>query len=328
MAPCGTLAVTTGIALLPEALAVERSAGPVSRARSDGLIGLASTRTTTSSAAGSGVGISTSEISSSPLVLINERSCSPVAPSKAILNPPLPVVWSLSIRFLDDHGQGRALIKAKSGRVVRDRFARMALRFARSGERLQRRLARICRLLAELLLDAQQLVVFRGAVGARERSGLDLPAIGGDREIGDGGVFRLAGAMRHHGSVAGLVGHLDGRERLGQRADLVDLDEDGIGAAVSDAVGETRDVGDEEVVADQLALGPDQVGQLLPALHVVLGHAVLDRDDRIAGHQIGEILRLLGPRAGLVLAAIDVVAVLEELGRGAIQRQHDVAAEI
>ena len=45
---------------------------------------------------------------------------------------------------------------------------------------------------AQLLLDAQELVVFRGAVGARERAGLDLPAIGGDREVGDGGVFGLA----------------------------------------------------------------------------------------------------------------------------------------
>ena len=70
----------------------------------------------------------------------------------------------------------------------------------------------------------------------------------------------------------------------------------------------------------------DQVGQLLPAVQVVFGHAVLDRDDRIARRQIGEIFRLLGTRAGLALAAIDVLAVLEEFGRRAIERQHDVLA--
>src|SRR3954453_17071237 len=105
-------------------------------------------------------------------------------------------------------------------------------------QRLQRRPAGIFRLCAELLLDAQQLVVLGGAVGARERAGLDLPAIGGDGEIGDGGIFRLAGTGGHHGGVAGLVGHLDRSERLRQRADLVDLDQDRVAAAGADTLGE------------------------------------------------------------------------------------------
>src|SRR6202011_1109994 len=54
---------------------------------------------------------------------------------------------------------------------------------------LQRPPAGILGLRAELLLDAQELIVFRGAVGARERAGLDLPAIGGDGEIRDGCVL-------------------------------------------------------------------------------------------------------------------------------------------
>src|ERR1035438_10430149 len=47
--------------------------------------------------------------------------------------------------------------------------------------RLQGFAAGVFRLRAELFLDAQQLIVFRGAVGAGKRAGLDLPAIGGDR---------------------------------------------------------------------------------------------------------------------------------------------------
>ena len=39
--------------------------------------------------------------------------------------------------------------------------------------------------LAELLLDAQQLVVLGDAVAARRRAGLDLAAVGGDGEVGD-----------------------------------------------------------------------------------------------------------------------------------------------
>src|SRR5215510_3819686 len=69
--------------------------------------------------------------------------------------------------------------------------------------------AGILRLVAELLLDAQELVVLGGAVGAGERAGLDLPAIGGDRQVGNGRILGLAGAMRHHRREARLMGHLD-----------------------------------------------------------------------------------------------------------------------
>ena len=54
IAASGTFAVITGISLVPEALAVAMSAAPTRSPRSDGLIGVASTRTTTSFSAGSG----------------------------------------------------------------------------------------------------------------------------------------------------------------------------------------------------------------------------------------------------------------------------------
>src|ERR1700704_6709279 len=84
----GTFAVTTGESLVPDAFAVDMSAAPTNSPRSDGLIGEASTRTTTSSGPGSGVGTLASDISSSPLFLISERSCSPVLLSALILNLP------------------------------------------------------------------------------------------------------------------------------------------------------------------------------------------------------------------------------------------------
>src|ERR1700761_3297914 len=77
----GTFAVTTGSSFVPDVFAVLMSAAPVSSPRSEGLIGVASTRTTTSSAFGSGVGTLKSESSSSPLFLIRERSCSPLVAS-------------------------------------------------------------------------------------------------------------------------------------------------------------------------------------------------------------------------------------------------------
>ncbi len=77
MARSGTDAVTTGNSAVPEYLAVDMSAAPKSSPMSDGLMGVACTRNTISSAAGSGVGVLTKESSSShwaPVCLISERS--------------------------------------------------------------------------------------------------------------------------------------------------------------------------------------------------------------------------------------------------------------
>ena len=65
--------------------------------------------------------------------------------------------------------------------------------------------------------------------------------------------------MRGHGLVASAVGHLHGLQGLGQGADLVDLDQQGVGGAHRDALGQALGVGDEEVVADDLDLVADLV---------------------------------------------------------------------
>src|SRR5262249_12130413 len=63
-----------------------------------------------------------------------------------------------------------------------------------AGSRLaaDRAAAEIARLVIQLLLDAQELIILRRTVRAGERAGFDLPAIGGDREVGDGCILRLA----------------------------------------------------------------------------------------------------------------------------------------
>jgi hypothetical protein len=85
-------------------------------------------------------------------------------------------------------------------------------------------------------------------------------------------------------------------------------------------------VGHEQIVADQLDPVAQTLGQQAPAVEIVLGHAVLDRDDReplaqvdqIGGHALGV--------DGLALARHDVFAVLEELGRGDVETQVEVLA--
>ena len=134
--------------------------------------------------------------------------------------------------------------------------------------------------------------------------------------------------MGHDGGVAGPVGHLDGVQGLGQGADLVDLDEDGVSHALGDAVGQALHVGDEQVVAHQLHLGADGLGEHGPALPVVLGHAVLQGDDGVG---VGELLPhvhqlLLGHLlAGLGLD-VALLLVVPPLGGGGVDGDHEVLA--
>ena len=53
-------------------------------------------------------------------------------------------------------------------------------------------------------------------------------------------------------AVAALGGDAHAVERLGERADLVQLDEDRVGGPARDAAAQALDVGDEEIVADEL----------------------------------------------------------------------------
>ena len=118
----------------------------------------------------------------------------------------------------------------------------------------------------------------------------------------------------------------DGFERLGQRADLVDLDQQRIGQALFDPHRQALRVGDEEVVADQLNAAAQLVGHGLPAFEIVFGHAVLDGADRVSVAQVGEVIRHLRRGKRQALPADLILPVLEELARGRIERHGDVLA--
>lgn len=77
--------------------------------------------------------------------------------------------------------------------------------------------------LSEFFFNAQQLVIFRDAVGARSRAGLDLSHASADSKIGDERVFRLSAAVRNDGGVAVAPRQIDGFQRLADRAYLIYL---------------------------------------------------------------------------------------------------------
>ena len=86
---------------------------------------------------------------------------------------------------------------------------------ARSYLRANGPFARIDLSRSKLEPDAQELVVLGDAIAARQAAGLDLPGVGGDREIGDERVFGLARAVRDDRAVAGVGRVANGVERLG-----------------------------------------------------------------------------------------------------------------
>ena len=75
--------------------------------------------------------------------------------------------------------------------------------------------------------------------------------------------------------------HLDGGDRLGQRPDLIDFDQNAVGNAFLDAAFQPIGVGDEQIVADQLHSFAQAVGQQFPAVPIVFAATVLDRTNGI-----------------------------------------------
>ena len=140
---------------------------------------------------------------------------------------------------------------------------------------------------AEFFFDAQQLVVFGEAVGAREGAGFDLSGVGADGEVGDEAVVGFAAAVRDDGAVAVGEGEADSAEGFAEAADLVGFDEDGVGDLLLDAALKEGGVGHEEVVADELAARAELLGHDFPAFPVVFGAAVFDGDDGVVLHEFG-----------------------------------------
>ena len=107
-------------------------------------------------------------------------------------------------------------------------------------------------------------------------------------------------------------------------------------AALGDAVVQALGVGDEQIVADQLHFAAELARQLLPALPVVFGQAVLDRADRPALAQfLPQVDHLVRSGDAVGLALEEAVAglalflgLVEQFRCGGIERENDVLAEL
>ena len=118
------------------------------------------------------------------------------------------------------------------------------------------------------------------------------------------------------------LAHLDRSDRLGQRPDLVDFHQQGVGHFLLDRPLDKANIGHQQVVAHQLDLAADPLVQQRPALPVVLGHSVFDADDREAVDPVGpEVDHLAAVEsAALDFQQIGAGGFVVELAGGRVER--------
>src|SRR5918997_2336444 len=189
--------------------------------------------------------------------------------------------------------------------------------------RVEGRPSRVVRRTPEHILYAQQLVVLRDALAAGRGPSLYLPGVHSHREVRDRRVFGLAAAVANHGRVPRFVREVYGLERLRERADLIDLDENGVPHPLVYAPREDLRVGHEQVVPDELHPLPELPRQQRPRLPVVLRDAVLDAQDRVLVHEPHVVLYHLLARQTLPFARQLVGAVLVKLRGSRVQGEPD-----
>ena len=145
--------------------------------------------------------------------------------------------------------------------------------------------------------------------------------------MGDRSVFGFARAVRHDATEAVLFGEFDGFDSLGEGADLVGLDKDGVAGFFVDAALEELGVSHEEVVADKLDAVAEALGKILPAMPIVFAKAVFDGDDGIVVDDplipVGKVIARLPVAVGFEL----IMIVFGKLGSGNIHSDSDIVAE-
>src|SRR5438105_8953110 len=225
---------------------------------------------------------------------------------------------ALSLSRESDDGPRVATIFVRRSNATGFSVARS---FARTREHIPPGIDGAC---AEQLLDPEGLVVLGDSIAPCRSASLDLAGAERDREVGEGRILRLSGAMRHDDGVATSLRELHRLDRLRQRADLVHLHENRVHHAPLDASLQPLRVRHEDVVADELHAVAELLRQGCPCFPVVLGAAVLDRHDGIAVDDASPETREL--RRGKIASLEPVAAVGEHLARGRIECDRDPIA--
>ena len=130
--------------------------------------------------------------------------------------------------------------------------------------------------------------------------------------------------MRHDGGPPGTLGHFDRCQGLGQRTDLVQLDEDAVRSPKLDAPLKAIDVGDQQVIAHDLKPMAQTILHQDPGVPVIFVQSILNGDDGILVDPILVIVDHLLARQGTPLLLEHVLAILKDLAGSRVQGHKDI----
>ena len=128
------------------------------------------------------------------------------------------------------------------------------------------------------VLDAQKGIVLAHTLRTSRGTRLDDTSIEGDGKVSNRRVLRLTGAVRHHDSPVVRLSELSSLDRLGDRADLVDLEQKTVACLLLDGRLDTEGVRDCQVITDDRNAC---LTQYRPSFPVILVEGVLNRRDRV-----------------------------------------------
>src|SRR5215469_16260329 len=145
----------------------------------------------------------------------------------------------------------------------------------------------------EGVLYTDNLVPLGGAFAAREGSHFQLSGIGSNGEMADKSVFRFSRARTHNGQPSRFLRQADRCNGLCHCANLIRLNEDGIGDPSVDASLDERCIRTEQIIANELNLVSERASDSGPSFPVTLSHWIFQRNDGIlrtpVHHQVDEL---------------------------------------
>ena len=141
-------------------------------------------------------------------------------------------------------------------------------------------------------------------------------------------IFGFAGTMRHDGAIAGMLGKQDCVDSLGEGADLVGLDQNRIGAFLGDAALQELDIGDKQIIANQLDAVTQTLGEDFPVGPIVLGKAVFDRNYGVVVDNPSIPVNEVVGRLPVAVGFQDIMILIVKFRGGDVHGDADIFAEL
>src|SRR6266478_2103718 len=132
--------------------------------------------------------------------------------------------------------------------------------------------------------------------------------------------------MRDYSGEGSTFRHLNGCERLRQRTNLIELNQDRISRMFLNTAFETRRIRHEQIIAYQLDAITQALAQVRPALPIILGKAIFDSDNWVLVNPLLIEVHHLAGSQGATLSRQDIFALVIEFAGSRVHTQENIHA--